>query len=166
MKIHYPIISGTSQGVQNFWLTILCKYIKGKTTYNKGVTRTEDCLFTSHSTMLMVVRLSPTQFYMWQKTGYGIRYFLSFETENWKCWLLRHYLNFLCELNFIGQQIFNVSPWTTNCPNLYTHETHQPNLTYIQIVLNQLSLKYIGSKIWSNIPEKLKSSSPYSFGKK
>jgi len=27
---------------------------------------------------------------------------LSFETENWM-WLLRHYLNFLCELNFIGQ---------------------------------------------------------------
>jgi len=28
----------------------------------------------------------------------------------WICWLLRHYLNYLCELNFIGQQIFNVSP--------------------------------------------------------
>ena len=41
----------------------------------------------------------------------------------------------LCELNFIGQQIFNISPWTRNCPNLYTHETHQPNLTYIQVVL-------------------------------
>ena len=32
--------------------------------------------------------------------------------------------------------------------------------------LGQLSLKYIGPKIWSSIPEKLKSSSPYSFGKK
>ena len=32
--------------------------------------------------------------------------------------------------------------------------------------LCQLSLKYIGPIIWSNIPEKLKSSSPYSFGKK
>jgi len=32
--------------------------------------------------------------------------------------------------------------------------------------LGQLSLKYNGPKIWSNIPEKLKSSSPYSFGKK
>jgi len=32
--------------------------------------------------------------------------------------------------------------------------------------LGQLSLKYIGPKIWSNILEKLKSSSPYSFGKK
>jgi len=32
--------------------------------------------------------------------------------------------------------------------------------------LGQLSLKYIGPKIWSNIPENLKSPSPYSFGKK
>ena len=32
--------------------------------------------------------------------------------------------------------------------------------------LGQLSLKYIGLKIWPNIPEKLKLSSPYSFGKK
>jgi len=32
--------------------------------------------------------------------------------------------------------------------------------------LGQLYLKYIGLKIWSNILEKLKSSSPYSFGKK
>ena len=31
--------------------------------------------------------------------------------------------------------------------------------------LGQLSLKYIGPKIWSNIPENLKSSSPSSFGK-
>jgi len=31
---------------------------------------------------LIVVRCSPTQFYIWQKTGCGIRYFLSFETEN------------------------------------------------------------------------------------
>jgi len=31
--------------------------------------------------------------------------------------------------------------------------------------LGQLSLKYIGPKIWSNIPENLKSSLPYSFGK-
>jgi len=60
--------------------------------------------------------------------------FLSFETESWM-WLLRHNPNFLCELNFIGQQSFNVSPWTRNCPKLYTHETHQPNLIYIQVVL-------------------------------
>ena len=32
--------------------------------------------------------------------------------------------------------------------------------------LGQLSLKYISPKIWSNVPEKLKSSSPYSFDKK
>jgi len=32
--------------------------------------------------------------------------------------------------------------------------------------LRNTALKYIGPKIWSNIPEKLKSSSPYSFGKK
>ena len=32
--------------------------------------------------------------------------------------------------------------------------------------LGQLSLKYTGPKIWSNIPEKLNSSSPYLFGKK
>jgi len=31
--------------------------------------------------------------------------------------------------------------------------------------LGQLCLKYIGPKIWSNIPEKLKSSSPHSFGR-
>jgi len=64
-----------------------------------------------------ISEISPTQFYIWQKTGYGLRYFLSFETENWICWLLRHYLNFLCELSFIGQQIFYASPWTRNCPN-------------------------------------------------
>ena len=92
-------------------------------------------LVTSHSSMLIIVRCSPTQFYIWQKTGCGIWYFLSFQTENCKCWLLRLYLNFLCELNFMGQHIFDVSPWTRNCPNLYTHETHQPNLTYIQVVL-------------------------------
>jgi len=26
--------------------------------------------------------ISPTELYIWQKTGYGIPYFLSFETEN------------------------------------------------------------------------------------
>jgi len=88
----------------------LCKYIKRKKKYNKGVSGTEDVLITSHSSMLIVVRCSPTQSYIWQKTGCGIRYFLSFETENWKCWLLKCYLNFLCEQNFIGQHIFEVSP--------------------------------------------------------
>ena len=36
--------------------------------------------------------------------------FLSFETNNW-IWLLRHYLNYLCEVNFIAQYNFNVSPY-------------------------------------------------------
>ena len=40
----------------------MCKYIR-KTAYNKGVIRTEDCLVTSHSTMLTVVRFYPTQLY-------------------------------------------------------------------------------------------------------
>jgi len=99
----------TSQGIQKFGLTILCKYIKRKTKYSKRVTRTDDCLVTSHSTMLTLnsSEISPTQFYICPKTGCGIRYFLTFETENWICWLLRHYVNFLCELNFIGLQIFN-----------------------------------------------------------
>jgi len=39
-------------------------------------------------------------------------------------------------------------------------------LTRMKTSLGQLSLKYIGRKIWSNIPENFKSSSPYSFGKK
>ena len=39
-------------------------------------------------------------------------------------------------------------------------------LPRMKTFLGQLSLKYIGPKIWSNIPEKLKSSSSYSFGKK
>jgi len=77
---------------------------------------------------------SSTQFCL-AENWIRIRYLLSFETENWKCWLLRHYINFLCELNFIGQHIFNVSPWTRNCPNHYTRETQQPNVIYIQIVL-------------------------------
>ena len=39
-------------------------------------------------------------------------------------------------------------------------------LTRMKTSLGQLPVKYIGPKIWSNIPEKLKSSSPYSFDKK
>ena len=39
-------------------------------------------------------------------------------------------------------------------------------LPRMQTSLRQLSLKYIGPKYWSNIPEKLKSSPPCSFGKK
>ena len=65
----------TSQGVQKFWHTILCKYIKRKFKYNKWVIRTDNCLITSHSTILTVVIISPTQFYVWQKTGRGKRSF-------------------------------------------------------------------------------------------
>jgi len=38
------------------------------------VTRTDNCLVTSHSTMLTVARISPTQCYSRQKTerGYGL----------------------------------------------------------------------------------------------
>jgi len=104
------------KGSKNFILCkyikriILCKYIKRKTKYNKGVTRTDDCLVTSHSTMLTVVRIFQSSFISGRKLDAGYGTFLSFETENWICWLLRHHLNFLCELNLIGQQIFNVSP--------------------------------------------------------
>jgi len=78
----------------------LSKYIKRKTKYNKGVTRTEDCQVTSQFPLDHVdidiiaglVRCSPTQFDICQKTGCEIRYFLSFETENWKCWLWRKFI--------------------------------------------------------------------------
>jgi len=53
---------------------------------------------------------------------------------------------------------------------LKTHKVYNSLQKYylprMKTSLGQLSLKYIGPKIWSNIPEKLKSSSPYSFGKK
>ena len=39
-------------------------------------------------------------------------------------------------------------------------------LTRMKTSLGQLALKYVGPKIWSDIPENLKLSSPYSFGKK
>jgi len=39
------------------------------------VTRTDNYLITYHSTILTVVIISPTQFYIWQKTGCGIRSF-------------------------------------------------------------------------------------------
>ena len=43
---------------------------------------------------------------------------------------------------------------------------HKYDLPRMKTTLGQLSLKYIGPKTWSNIPEKMKSSSPYSLGKK
>jgi len=54
----------TSQGVQKFLL---------KTKYNKGVTRTDDCLVTCHSIMLTVVRFLQLSFLSGRKldTGYG-----------------------------------------------------------------------------------------------
>jgi len=65
----------------------LRKYIKRKINYNKGVTRIDNSLVTCHSTILTVVIISPTQFYIWQKTGGGIR---SFCPSKWKtgngCW--------------------------------------------------------------------------------
>jgi len=47
-----------------------------KNQIQQGVTRTDNCLVTSHSTILTVVRISPTQFCIWQKTGCGIRSFV------------------------------------------------------------------------------------------
>jgi len=47
---------------------------------------------------------------------------LSFETENWICWLLRYYLNFLCKLNFTGQQIFNVSPFEQEIVQIFAQK--------------------------------------------
>jgi len=40
----------------------------------------------------------------------------------------------LFELNFVGQQIFNVHH-EQEIVQIFTHATHQPNLTYIQVVL-------------------------------
>jgi len=37
------------------------------------VTRTDNCLVTYHSTILTVVIISPSQFYIWKKTRCGIR---------------------------------------------------------------------------------------------
>jgi len=53
---------------------------------------------------------------------------------------------------------------------VYKYQTRLASLqkSYIprmKTSLGQLYLKYIGLKIWSNIPEILKSSLPYSFGK-
>jgi len=39
------------------------------------------------------------------------------------------------------------------------------NLPRMKTSLGQLSLMYVGPKIWSDIPENLKCFSPYSFGK-
>jgi len=60
---------------KNFYLQS-CVSIKRKTKYNKGVTRTDDCLVTSHSTMLTLVRFLQLSFISGRKldTGYGTFY--------------------------------------------------------------------------------------------
>ena len=68
--------------------------------------------------------------------------------------LPNHFDNYFAE-------IASVHKYQTRLASLQKYYLPRMNTT-----LGQLSLKYIGPKIWSNIPEKLKSSSPYSFGKK
>jgi len=60
---------------------------------NSPVNIRSDVKTSEVATLVDSNEISPAQFYIWQKTGCGIRNFLSFETENWICWLLRHYLN-------------------------------------------------------------------------
>jgi len=57
-------------------------------------------------------------------------------------------------------EIASVHKYQTRLASLQKYD-----LSRMKTSLGQLSLKYIGPKIWSNIPENLKSSSPYSFGK-
>jgi len=65
-----------------------------------------------------------------------------------------HFDNYFAEIASVHKyQTKLVSPQTYYIPRMKTS-------------LGQLFLQYIGPKIWYNIPEKLKSSSPYSFGKK
>jgi len=47
------------------------------------VTRIDTCLVTSHSTISTGVRIYPTQFYIWQKTGCGIRSFCPSKRKTW-----------------------------------------------------------------------------------
>jgi len=68
--------------------------------------------------------------------------------------LLHHFDNYFAE-------IASVHKYQTRLASLQKYY-----LPRLKTSLGQLSLKYIGPKIWSNFPEKLKSSSPYSFGKK
>jgi len=68
--------------------------------------------------------------------------------------LPNHFDNYFAE-------IASVHKYQTRHASLQKHY-----LPRMKTSLGQLSLKYICPKIWSNIPENLKSSSPYSFGKK
>jgi len=74
----------------------------------------------------------------------------------WGCnvGLPNHFDNYFAE-------IASVHKYQTRLASLQKYYLPRMNTS-----LGQISLKYIGPKIWSNIPEKLKSSSPYSFGKK
>jgi len=67
--------------------------------------------------------------------------------------LPNHFDNYFAE-------IASVHKYQTRLPSLKKYY-----LPGMKSSLGQLSLKYIGLKVWSNIPENLKSSSPYSFGK-
>jgi len=62
--------------------------------------------------------------------------------------LPNHFDNFFTEIR-------SVHKYQTRCAALQKHY-----LLRIKTSLGQLSLKYIGPKIWSNIPENLKSFSP------
>ena len=77
----------------------LVEYIKRKIRYNKGVARSNNCVVTSHSTILTAVRFLKLSLYLAEKWMRDT-VVLSFETENWM-WLLRYYLKFLCELNCV-----------------------------------------------------------------
>ena len=68
--------------------------------------------------------------------------------------LLDHFDNYFAE-------IASVRKYQTRLASLQNYY-----LPRMKTSLGQLSLKFIGPKIWSNIPENLKSSSPYTFGKK
>jgi len=58
--------------------------------------------------------------------------FLSFETKNW-IWLLRHYLNFLCEQDFIGQW-FSTYHHEQEIAQIFTH-MRLTNLTVLTFKL-------------------------------
>ena len=59
--------------------------------------------------------------------------FLSFETENRK-WLLRHYLNFLCELNLLANR-FSTYHHEQEIVQIFTHMKIS-NLTLFTYKLN------------------------------
>jgi len=68
-------------------------------------------------------------------------------------WLPNHFDNYFAEIS-------SAHKYQTRLASMQNYY-----LARMKTYLGQLSLKYIGPKIWSNIPENLKSSSPFSFGK-